>query len=63
MEVGHLGDVKIILCQADFDRAIAEMTEEEFNEAWTQLGKFVRMRAKRIRELWDDPLFKKYGSC
>lgn len=47
------GDITIILSQEDFDRAIAEMTQEEFTVAWTQLGTLVRIRAKRVRELWD----------
>ena len=56
-------NIKIVLCQDDFDRALAEMTEEEFNEAWQQLGKLVRIRAKRIRDLWNDPMFQKLGSA
>lgn len=46
-------EVKICLCQEDFDRAIAELTEDDFWEAWKWLGKLVRIRARRIRELWD----------
>jgi len=44
--------VNIILNQEDFDRALTEMTEEEFVTAWEQLGKLVRIRGKRIKELW-----------
>jgi hypothetical protein len=46
--------VNIVLNQEDFDRALAEMTEEEFNLAWEQLGKLVRIRGKRIKELWEE---------
>ena len=45
-------EVTIILSQEDFDRAMAEMSEDEFKVAWEQLGKLVRIRAKRIEELW-----------
>jgi hypothetical protein len=45
-------EVKIVLSQADFDRAVAEMSEDEFRVAWGQLGKLVRIRAKRIKESW-----------
>ena len=44
--------VNIILNQDDFDRALTEMTVEEFAAAWEQLGKLVRIRGKRIKELW-----------
>lgn len=45
--------VNIILNQEDFDRALAEMADEEFKIAWEYLGKFVRARAKRIKEFWE----------
>ncbi len=47
------GEVNIVLNQADFDRALAEMTDEEFDEAWEQLGILVRFRAMRIKEMWE----------
>jgi len=47
-------EVKIILSQADFDRAVAEMSEDEFKAAWEQLGKLVRIRANRIKESWQE---------
>lgn len=58
-------DIKIVLSQGDFDRAIAEMPEEEFADAWHQLGKLVRIRARRISELWDQGQVKCSfrGSC
>lgn len=53
MDKIEISNCNIILNQADLDRALAEMTDEEFEEAWKQLGILVRFRAKRIREMWN----------